>query len=74
MKTTINFRVTSEVKEQLEFLADEEGETISDIVRGIIIQYLREKGLIEAQTVCVIEVDLNQVDFSSTNYNTDNYE
>ena len=40
MKTTVNFRVTYDVKEQLEFLAEEEGSSISDVVREIIIQHL----------------------------------
>ncbi|WP_370226998.1 ribbon-helix-helix protein, CopG family [Mesoflavibacter sp.] len=74
MKTTVNFRVTYDVKEQLEFLAEEEGSSISDVVREIIIQHLREQGLIEAQTERVIEIDLSQVNFRSINYNTENYE
>ncbi len=74
MKTTINFRVTYDVKEQLEFLAEEEGSSISDVVREIIIQHLREQGLIEAQTERVIEIDLSQVNFRSINNNTENYE
>ena len=74
MKTTINFRVTYDVKEQLEFLATEEGDTISNVVRDIIVQYLRERGLIEPQTVRVIEVDLSQVDFTGINNKTNNYE
>ena len=74
MKTTVNFRVTYDVKEQLEFLAEEEGSSISDVVREIIIQHLREQGLIEAQTERVIEIDLSQVNFRSINNNTENYE
>lgn len=74
MKTTINFRVTYDLKEQLEFLAEEEGSSISDVVREIIIQHLREQGLIEAQTERVIEIDLSQVNFRSLNNNTENYE
>ena len=74
MKTTVNFRVTYDVKEQLEFLAEEEGSSISDVVREIIIQHLIEQGLIEAQTERVIEIDLSQVNFRSINYNTENYE
>lgn len=74
MKTTVNFRVTYDVKEQLEFLAEEEGSSISDVVREIIIQHLREQGLIEAQTERVIEIDLSQVNFRSLNNNTENYE
>jgi len=74
MKTTINFRVTYDVKEQLEFLAEEEGDTISNVVRDIIVLYLRERGLIEPQTVRVIEVDLSQVDFTVINNKTNNYE
>ena len=74
MKTTVNFRVTYDVKEQLEFLAEEEGSSISDVVREIIIQHLRDQGLIEAQTERVIEIDLSQVNFRSINYNTENYE
>ena len=74
MKTTINFRVTYDVKEQLEFLAEEEGDTISNVVRDIIVLHLRERGLIEPQTVTMIEVDLSQVDFTGINNNTENYE
>ncbi|WP_027880552.1 ribbon-helix-helix protein, CopG family [Mesoflavibacter zeaxanthinifaciens] len=74
MKTTVNFRVTYDVKEQLEFLAEEEGSSISDVVREIIIQHLRDQGLIEAQTERVIEIDLSQVNFRSLNNNTENYE
>ena len=73
MKTTINFRVTYDVKEQLEFLAEEEGSSISDVVREIIIQHLREQGLIEAQTERVIEIDLSQVNFRSINNYCRNY-
>lgn len=74
MKTTVNFRVTYDVKEQLEFLAEEEGDTISNVVRDIIVLHLRERGLIEPQTVTMIEVDLSQVDFTGINNNTENYE
>lgn len=74
MKTTINFRVTYDVKEQLEFLAEEEGDTISNVVRDIIVLHLRERGLIEPQTVTMIEVDLSQVDFTGINNKTNNYE
>ncbi|PIB33836.1 hypothetical protein BFP78_06205 [Gaetbulibacter sp. 5U11] len=74
MKTTVNFRVTYDVKEQLEFLAEEEGSSISNVVREIIVLHLRERGLIEPQTVTMIEVDLSQVDFTGINNNTENYE
>ena len=65
MKTTINFRVEHEVKEQLEFLAEADGITISEVVRDIIIDNLIERGLLEQKPFQVIHLDLSQIDFTN---------
>ncbi|HIC32091.1 MAG TPA: hypothetical protein EYO76_09255 [Flavobacteriaceae bacterium] len=65
MKTTINFRVEHEVKEQLEFLAEADGITISEVVRDIIIHNLTERGLLAQKPSQVIYLDLSQIDFTN---------
>lgn len=42
MKTTINFRIETEHKDELELIAEENGENISNLVREIITEYLNE--------------------------------
>ncbi|MCL7765030.1 hypothetical protein MPF19_16525 [Polaribacter sp. Z014] len=42
MKTTVNFRIYNEYKEELQILANKRGEKISVIIREIISDYLCE--------------------------------
>lgn len=44
MKTTINFRISGNQKEQLQNLADLEGVKISELIRKIINDYLSDLG------------------------------
>ncbi|AEH01402.1 hypothetical protein [Lacinutrix sp. 5H-3-7-4] len=76
MKTTINFRVTCDVKEQLEILSEEYDESISKVIRDIIIHNLRRRGLLEEEEREVFYINLSDLDLSEavTNKNFKNDE
>ena len=72
MQTTINFRISEEQKEQLQSLADQRGEKISAVLRGVITNYLDGNSSPQIQKNEVIledvEPDLNIIyldDFES---------
>ncbi|QRM89320.1 hypothetical protein FG167_08760 [Lacinutrix sp. WUR7] len=75
MKTTINLRIDSEIKNQLEFLSQKRGVTTSNLLREIINEFLKFNFPIEdyedddddSVLIDVITMDLSDLSFINGN-------
>ena len=69
MATTINFRISDELKDELQFIAEEKEIKISHLIRKIISDYIEEYYTDEPVTIYIPNEENNVVLELPHNYN-----